>query len=78
MHLLLSLSLLVYVDEVGGHVAAHGAPVALVGVCVHVLYYLSAVLAYAQMAAGQADCVSLLLVADHACRLFSILALIAL
>ena len=65
MHLLLSLSLLVYVDKVSGHVAAHWAPVALVGVCVHVLNYLCAILAYAQMAAGQADGVSLLLVADN-------------
>ena len=64
-------------DEVGRHVAAHGAPVALVRVCVHVLYNLSAVLAYAKVSTGQADCVSLLLVADDTCRLLFLFTLIA-
>ena len=53
-------------DEVGGHLAAHWAAIPLIRLRVHVLYYLSAVLADAQMAARQTHCVSLLRVADHA------------
>ena len=59
-------------NEVGRHLSAQGAPVTYIRISIHVLDYLTTVPADAQMTAGQAYCVSLLLIAnDAAARLLS-------